>query len=174
MIALKMIERLQNELLLDLAARKRGIDVNKTLTKADFDILQMEWAGLGTYYGQTKRTTADSLKIYQGNLKEAGADKPKVSGLKPTPKDLQWWMQQTKSDTSSLGPQASPLLGPNALNSQSMFATGAMTLPPIVNNITNNYGANQQTSPGDSNSVGSPFDATGLSAFYQNYSLATK
>ena len=33
-------ERLQNELLLDLAARKRRIDVNKTLTKADFDILQ--------------------------------------------------------------------------------------------------------------------------------------
>ena len=171
---IKFDERLQNELLLDLAARKRGIDVNKTLTKADFDILQMEWAGLGTYYGQTKRTTADSLRIYQGNLKEASANKPKVSGVNPTPKDLQWWMQQTGSDTSSLGPQASPLLGPNALNSQSMFATGAMTLPPIVNNITNNYGANQQTSPGDSNSVGSPFDATGLSAFYQNYSLATK
>jgi hypothetical protein len=47
-------------------------------------------------------------------------------------------------------------------------------LPPIVNNITNNYGAGQQTSLGDANSAGSPFDATGLSAFYQNYSLATK
>ena len=110
---------------------------------------------------------------YQQFIQRGNTGEKKVSGLNPTPKDLQWWMQQT-SDTSSLGPQASPLLGPNALNSQSMFATGAMTMTPIVNNITNNYGAGQQTSSGDSNSVGSPFDATGLSAFYQNYSLATK
>lgn len=70
---IKFDEKLQNDLLLDLAARKRGIDPSKTLTKEDFDVLQLEWAGLGTYHGQTGRTTADSLRIYQENLREAGS-----------------------------------------------------------------------------------------------------
>ena len=73
---IKFDEKLQNDLLLDLAARKRGIDPNKELTKADFDILQMEWAGLGTYHGQTKRTTADSLRMYQGFLGSDSSDTP--------------------------------------------------------------------------------------------------
>jgi len=82
---IKFDEKLQNELLLDLAARKRGIDVTKPLTLADFEILQKEWAGLGTFHGQTKRTTADSLRIYQENLKEANENKPTPPETPPTP-----------------------------------------------------------------------------------------
>ena len=87
---IKFDEKLQNDLLLDLAARKRGIDPNKELTKADFDILQMEWAGLGTYHGQTKRTTADSLRMYRGFLGSEGSDTPPtqrrpVGDLPPLP-----------------------------------------------------------------------------------------
>ena len=84
---IKFDEKLQNDLLLDLAARKRGIDPSKKLTLADFEVLQKEWAGLGTYYGQTKRTTADSLRIYEGNLKEAQENQPtpKTPPSSPTP-----------------------------------------------------------------------------------------
>ena len=65
---IKFDEKLQNNLALDLAFRKRGIDPSKELTKEDFDVLQKEWAGLGTYHGQTNRTTDDSYSIYQRNL----------------------------------------------------------------------------------------------------------
>ena len=40
---IKFDQRLQNELLLDLAARKRGIDVNKTLTK--LILISCRWSG---------------------------------------------------------------------------------------------------------------------------------
>jgi hypothetical protein len=149
---IKFDQRLQNELLLDLAARKRGIDVNKTLTKADFDILQMEWAGLGTYYGQTKRTTTDSLGIYQGNLSEANR------GLSPL---LQ--------NTGTADQNATALN--SASSNLSMLSGLNLSTPTIINN-TNYY-----TNPGgggseDGNSLGSPFDM--LSAFNAQYSLSTK
>jgi len=79
---IKFDEKLQNDLLLDLAARKRGIDPSKKLTLDDFEILQKEWAGLGTFYGQTKRTTSDSLRIYEENLREATKNQPTPT---PTP-----------------------------------------------------------------------------------------
>ena len=149
---IKFDQRLQNELLLDLAAKKRGIDVNKTLTKADFDILQMEWAGLGTYYGQTKRTTTDSLGIYQGNLGEANR------GLSPL---LQ--------NTGTADQNATAL---NSANSNLSMLSGLNLSTPTIINNTNYY-----TNPGggsseDGNSIGSPFDM--LSAFNAQYSLSTK
>ena len=70
---IKFDERLQNELLLDLAARKRGVDPTKPLTLDGLKKLEMEWAGLGTFHGQTGRSIQDSLKIYQGNLEEVRA-----------------------------------------------------------------------------------------------------
>lgn len=149
---IKFDQRLQNELLLDLAARKRGIDVNKTLTKADFDVLQMEWAGLGTYYGQTKRTTTDSLGIYQGNLGEANR------GLSPL-----------VQNTGTADQNATALN--SASSNLSMLSGLNLSTPTIINN-TNYY-----TNPGgggseDGNSIGSPFDM--LSAFNAQYSLSTK
>lgn len=59
-------EQFQTDLMIDLAKRKRGVDVSKELTLADMQILQNEWAGLGTALGQTTRTAADSLGIYRG------------------------------------------------------------------------------------------------------------
>ena len=150
---IKFDQRLQNELLLDLAARKRGIDVNKTLTKADFDILQMEWAGLGTYYGQTKRTTSDSLGIYQGNLGEAnrGITAPLMQNTGVADKNA------TALNTAS--------------SNLSMLSGLNLSTPTIINN-TNYYTQSGSGGGEDGNSLGSPFDM--LSAFNAQYSLATK
>ena len=68
---IKFDERLQNELILDLATRERGIDLKKPLTLADFEILQQEWASFGPYHKQTGRTLEETLRVYQQNLREA-------------------------------------------------------------------------------------------------------
>jgi len=165
---IKFNQRLQNELLLDLAARKRGIDPSKTLTKADFDILQMEWAGLGTYYGQTKRTTDDSLKIYQGNLKEA----EKVITPAPAPKPAdpsiwQKWMQSNgiaDKNATSLNRDSSRLSMLSGL-------TMGLGTPTIINN-SNYYTQSGSNGGDDGDTIGSKFDF--LSAFNAQYSLFAK
>ena len=68
---IKFSEELQNQLILDLAARKRGIDLSKELTKAEFDILQNEWSAFGPNNNQTTRTLDQTLRVYQENLREA-------------------------------------------------------------------------------------------------------
>ena len=68
---IKFGEELQNQLILDLAARKRGIDLSKELTKAEFDILQNEWSAFGPNNNQTTRTLDQTLRVYQENLREA-------------------------------------------------------------------------------------------------------
>ena len=68
---IKFSEELQNQLILDLAARKRGIDLSKELTKAEFDILQNEWSAFGPNSNQTTRTLDQTLRVYQENLREA-------------------------------------------------------------------------------------------------------
>ena len=68
---IKFDEELQNQLILDLAARKRGIDLSKELTKAEFDILQNEWSAFGPNNNQTTRTLDQTLRVYQENLREA-------------------------------------------------------------------------------------------------------
>ena len=67
-----------------MAARKRGIDPSKKLTLADFEVLQEEWAGLGPFHSQTTRTTAESLRIYEENLREATENQPTPT---PEPED---------------------------------------------------------------------------------------
>jgi len=69
----KFDEEFQNKLIVYYAA-ERGIDLNKPLKKSDFDQLQKIWAGLGTYYGQTTRTSAQSFDIYQKNLIKVKGD----------------------------------------------------------------------------------------------------
>lgn len=79
----KFTPELQNKMILFLAKKKRGIDVSKPLTTEDLGILNMEWAGFGPFYGQTKRTLQQSLEIYNQNLREAQqtqtSPKPKKS-----------------------------------------------------------------------------------------------
>lgn len=73
----KFDEEFQNRLIV-YYAKERGIDLNKPLKQTDFDQLQKIWAGLGTYYGQTSRTSAQSFQLYQKNLQ-------KVKGLGAAP-----------------------------------------------------------------------------------------
>ena len=67
----KFTEELQNQLILDLAKRKRGVDVGKPLTEADMKILGGEWASFTPQHGQTSRTASQSLDVYNENLGEA-------------------------------------------------------------------------------------------------------
>jgi muramidase (phage lysozyme) len=65
----KFSPELQNQIILYLAKR-RGIDVSKELTAADFKVLGREWAGLSEYHGQGG-SLGRTGKLYQENLKEA-------------------------------------------------------------------------------------------------------
>lgn len=67
----KFTEELQNQLILDLAKRKRGVDVSKPLTLEGMKILGGEWASFTPQYGQTSRTASQSLDVYNENLGEA-------------------------------------------------------------------------------------------------------
>ena len=71
---------MQHELLMDLAKRKRKIDVSKELTKKDFDILQQEWASFGPYHGQTTQTTTETKARYDEILKGLRDNQVKVPG----------------------------------------------------------------------------------------------
>jgi len=66
----KFTPELQNQMILYLAKKKRGVDVSKELTAADFKILQKEWSGFGEYYGQGG-SLGRTAKLYAENLKEA-------------------------------------------------------------------------------------------------------
>jgi hypothetical protein len=66
----KFTPELQNQMILYLAKKKRGIDVSKELTAADFKILGKEWAGLSEYHGQGG-SLGRTGKLYTENLKEA-------------------------------------------------------------------------------------------------------
>lgn len=81
----KFTPELQNQMILYLAKKKRGVDVSKELTAADFKILQKEWSGLGSYYGQGGNLGRTG-KLYEENLKEArGQVQAKGMGGPETP-----------------------------------------------------------------------------------------
>jgi hypothetical protein len=65
----KFDEEFQNKLIVYYAKRK-NIDLNKPLSKKDFDSLQTIWSGLGTYYNQTTRTSGQSFDLYKKNLEK--------------------------------------------------------------------------------------------------------
>jgi len=67
----KFTEELQNQLMLDLAKRKRGVDVSKPLTLGGMKKLGGEWASFTPQHGQTSRTAVESLRVYDENLGEA-------------------------------------------------------------------------------------------------------
>ena len=56
--------------MMDLAKRKRGIDVSEPLTLEGLGELNKEWSGLGPFYGQTNRSLQDSLNLYNKFLEE--------------------------------------------------------------------------------------------------------
>jgi len=61
-------KELQDELILDLAKRKRGVDVSKVLTESDIENLGGEWASFTPKLGQTDRTAGQSLNTYYDRL----------------------------------------------------------------------------------------------------------
>lgn len=63
-------QELQNQMILHLAKKRRGVDVSKELTAKDWAILQKEWAGLGEYYGQGGQL-GRTERLYKENLSEA-------------------------------------------------------------------------------------------------------
>jgi hypothetical protein len=75
-------EEFQNKLIV-YYAKERGIDLNKPLSKKDFDVLQKVWASLGTYYGQTNRTTTQSFNVYQQNLQRVKSNIPTSVPITP-------------------------------------------------------------------------------------------
>jgi hypothetical protein len=92
-------ENFQNELILDLAKRKRGVDVSKRLTEGDMRTLGGEWASFTPQYGQTSRTASESLRAYNENFEEARKVTPKVSGITPTSEDMSWYNDMMKPFT---------------------------------------------------------------------------
>ena len=81
----KFTPELQNQMILYLAKKKRGIDVSKELTAADFKVLGKEWEGLSEYHGQGG-SIGRTGKLYTENLKEARSGKGLVTATTQPPK----------------------------------------------------------------------------------------
>lgn len=64
--------KLQDQFGLELL-KGRDIDPTKKATIEGMNKASVEWAGLGTHHGQTSRTTAESLRMYNTFLNNSGA-----------------------------------------------------------------------------------------------------
>ena len=143
-------EQTQMELILDLAKRKRGIDVSKPLTLGGLDILQNEWASFGPGHGQTNRTTGQSLELYNKILRKMMGDMGDTSSLTPTGVD------QKVASILNTSMNSSPESG-------------------ITNIITNNYYTGAGGSEQQADTVfGSDFSNLGLEYANNYFSLASK
>ena len=75
---IKFDKKFQDELMLDLAKRKRGVDVSKPMTLEGMKILGGEWASFTPQLGQTNRSAQQSLDVYNQYLKQLqGVQPPK-------------------------------------------------------------------------------------------------
>ena len=143
-------EQTQLELILDLAKRKRGIDVSKPLTLGGLDVLQDEWASFGPGHGQTNRTTGQSLELYNKILRKMMGDMGDTSSLTPTGVD------QKVASILNTSMNSSPESG-------------------ITNIITNNYYTGAGGSDQQADTVfGSDFANLGLEYANNYFSLASK
>ena len=142
----KFTEELQNQLILDLAKRKRGVDVSKSLTEADMKILGDEWASFTPSLGQTTRTASQSLSAYNENLKEA-------KKLRPTSSINLFDLFKSGSNPDGVA---------SALNGQSgqMGMSSFMLPTTIVNNYNTVAGGGSDND--DSFSTGFPSFAQGF------------
>jgi hypothetical protein len=146
----KFTPELQNQMILYLAKKKRGVDVSKELTAADFKILGQEWAGLSEYYGQGG-SLGKTAKLYEQNLKEART--------------------QTKAKPGVGGPDLPDyMLPPEKRNQYKNLATDVSQPPPsqqqqqpIVMPIDLSGGGQQQTSGGGGMSGPPPSQGSGPS-----------
>jgi len=115
-------EEFQNKLIV-YYAKERGIDLNKPLSKKDFDVLQMVWASLGTYYGQTNRTTSQAFNVYQQNLQ-----KVKTSGVTPPTATPQ--TAQKPESTVKPAPTATSKIQPAPRKQEAQKVSQIISTPP--------------------------------------------
>lgn len=140
----KFTPELQNQMILYLAKKKRGIDVSKELTASDFKVLGQEWAGLSEYHGQGG-TLGRTAKLYKENLKEARSGKEMVTtSTKPqkpptvAAAQTQSTTQQQLAQTVSQPPtQQTPQVNIAPLNlstpqAQSTKVGDTMAPPPVM------------------------------------------
>jgi uncharacterized membrane protein YgcG len=146
----KFTPELQNQMILYLAKKKRGVDVSKELTAADFKILGQEWAGLSEYYGQGG-SLGKTAKLYEQNLKEART--------------------QTKAKPGVGGPNLPDyMLPPEKRNQYKNLATNVSQPPPsqqqqqpVVMPINLGGGGQQQSGGGSSGGGGGGSQGSGPS-----------
>jgi len=145
----KFTPELQNQMILYLAKKKRGVDVSKELTAADFKILQKEWSGFGEYYGQggslgrTAKLYAENLKEARGQVKATGGpgeDAAKIESQIRASTDQSQLMKGIAGDVSQpavpTDQQSNVSIVPLVMGSPQSNSTPSgskMALPPVMN-----------------------------------------
>jgi hypothetical protein len=148
----KFTPELQNQMILYLAKKKRGVDVSKELSSEDFKILGKEWAGLSEYHGQGG-TLGRTAKLYKENLKEARSSKGTVTAPTTLQKPSTVAAAQTQATTQQqiaqtvsqppvqqapqvniapmnvAGPQAQPTKSGDSVAPPPVMSKGGVTVP---------------------------------------------
>ena len=121
-------EEKQIELMVAIAAKKRGVDLSKELTLSDLKKLSPEWAGLGRFLQQTTRTEAQSLQMYKDILKKLRQNKP--SSTMPNASQSGALGDPSNSNSPRIGQEVGSY--PIAPKSREVASIGRVTRPPVI------------------------------------------
>ena len=126
--------KMQDQFALELL-RGRGIDPTKRATIEGMNKAQVEWAGLGTHHGQTKRTTAESLRMYNTYLNKSGVHTPVAPppAIDPSGDQSSARTLQSKSIARTAASQRqsnSPTIVPISMGGQQRPQRAAAAPPP--------------------------------------------
>tara|TARA_B100000003_G_scaffold190340_1_gene188308 strand:- start:6746 stop:8653 length:1908 start_codon:yes stop_codon:yes gene_type:complete len=126
---------LQDQFALELL-RGEGVDPTKRATLEGMNKAQRQWAGLGTYWGQTTRTTAESLRMYNTFLNNSGVHTPVMpppaidpSGDQSSARSLQ--SRSIARTAASQRQTSGPTIIPMNLGSQQQTPAPAPSSQPI-------------------------------------------
>ena len=127
--------KMQDQFALELL-RGRGIDPTKRATIEGMNKAQVEWAGLGTHHGQTKRTTAESLRMYNTYLNKSGVHTPVAPppAIDPSGDQSSARTLQSKSIARTAASQRqsnSPTIVPISMGGQQTPQRAAAPPPPL-------------------------------------------
>jgi len=127
--------KMQDQFALELL-KGRGIDPTKAATIEGMNKAQVEWAGLGTHHGQTTRTTAESLRMYNTYLNNSGVHTPVTpppaidpSGEQSSARSLQ--SRSIARTAASQRQTSGPTIIPMNLGSQQQTPAPAPSSQPI-------------------------------------------
>lgn len=127
--------KLQDQFGLELL-RGEGVDPTKKATIEDMNKAQRQWAGVGTFHGQTTRTTAESLRMYNTFLNNSGAKVSPTANPSVTPGTEQSSAKNLQSKSIARIPQsqktknASTIVPMNIGSQQTPPARTAQSQPP--------------------------------------------